>query len=326
MRVSLVLLAIGTLFAGCATQPTPSTHARLNTEYWIDLAHGDQASENDVLADLAAANVVYVGEIHALERHHAVQLQLLQELFFRRVPLVLCMEQLEARDQPSVDRYARGELTFEELAATIGWEKKWRNYPAYRGLCEFARQHRIPIRGLNAPADLIRSVSRGGGLAKLPADQRAQLPAEIVLADAPYEALVNREMGVHMAAEPARLRPMFEAQVARDETMAENIVRARHLDANAPRSAFVLLGGGHIRYGLGTPERVRRREPKIVDRLVLISESGAASLTASEKAVAKEIDVTHEQHRTLGRAPADYLRLLPVAPLPPGHPPLGGTH
>jgi uncharacterized iron-regulated protein len=270
--------------------------------------------------------VVYVGEIHALERHHAIQLQLLQELFFRRVPLVLCLEQLEARDQPAIDRYTRRELTFEALATEIGWEKKWRNYPAYRGLCEFARQHHIPIRGLNAPADLIRAVSRGGGLAQLPAAQRAQLPTDVVLTDAPYEALINREMGVHVAAEPARLRPMFEAQVARDETMAENIVRARHLGPSVPRTAVVILGAGHIRYGLGTPERVRRREPQVTDRLVLISESGAASLTPSEKSVAREVDVTHAQHRAIGRAPADYLRLLPVAPLPPGHPPLEAAH
>jgi uncharacterized iron-regulated protein len=323
MRAGLLIL-LTALVAGCTTPPSP--HARLREEYWIDLAHGDQVTEREVLADLAAADVVYVGEIHALDRHHAIQLQLLQELFFRRVPLVLCLEQMEARDQGSIDRYARSELAFDALAAEVGWDKKWRNYPAYRGLCEFARQHRIPIRGLNAPADLIRAVSRGGGLSRLPAEQRSQLPYEIVLADAPYETLINREMEVHMAAEPARLRPMFEAQVARDETMAENILRARHLDAKVPRTAFVVLGAGHIRYGLGTPERVRRREPAIVDRLVLMSESGAAMLTAGEQSVARAIDITHEQRRAVGRAPADYLRLLPVAGLPPGHPPVGTAH
>ena len=38
-----------------------------------------------------------------------------------------------------------------------------------------------------------------------------------------------------------------------------------------------------MRFGLGTAARVRRREPGIVDRLVLVSESGQLHLSAAEK-------------------------------------------
>ena len=308
------------LLSACTSMPRrmPST-----TEFWLDLVRGEEVDHLQVLADLAGAGVIYVGEAHSIQRHHTVQLQLLQGLFASGLPLVLCLEQLEASDQPVVDRFNRREIDFATLAQEIGWSKKWSNYPDYQPLCEFARQHRIPVRGLNAPADVIRAVSRGGGLAKLPPGQRAQLPLEIVVDDPVYERLMQLELAVHMAADPAKLRPMFEAQVARDETMAANIVAARRASGEPTRAAFVVLGAGHMRFGLGTTTRVRRRDPGIVERLVLITESGQLELTAADKAASRDITLSHADLRAIGRPPGDYLRVLPqAATLPPGHPPI----
>jgi uncharacterized iron-regulated protein len=322
MKFSAALLCLPlVLLTACTT-----VHHRPPTkEIWIDLVHADETADADVLDDLVGAGVIYVGEAHTIARHHDVQLWLLQQLFARKVPLVLCLEQLEARDQPAVDRYNRRELDFAGLAQEIGWAKKWNNYPDYRALCEFARHHGIPLRALNAPPEVIRAVSRGGGLAKLPAEQRSQLPAEIVTDDPVYERLTRLELSVHMAADDAKLRPMFEAQVARDETMAENIVTARHSRGEPPRTAFVLLGAGHMRFGLGTAARVKRREPAIVERLVLISESGQLRLTREDQAASREISISHGDVRAIARPPADYLRVLPLSAtpaLPPGHPPI----
>ncbi len=319
LRSAIIPAALLALLPACnsvSKRPPPA-------EFWLDLVSGEEASAPEVIADLAGAGVVFVGEAHSIERHHVVQLQLLQDLFARGIPLVLCMEQLEARDQAAVDRYHRREIDFDALVTEIGWAKKWKNYADYRALCEFARQHRIPIRALNAPAEVIRAVSRGGGLARLPADQRGLLPAEVVTDDPVYERLMQLQLAVHMAVDPAKLRPMFEAQTARDETMAANIVAARRTDGAAPRTALVLLGAGHMRFGLGTAARVRRRDPGIIERLVLITESGQLRMTAGEKAASREITISHADLRAIERPPGDYLRVLPraAAPaLPPGHP------
>jgi uncharacterized iron-regulated protein len=327
------LCAALVLLAGCTTPPTKPTPAHGQVpaapqEFWLDLVAGDEVSDEDVLGELATAGAVFVGEAHTIQRHHDVQLWLLQELFSRGVPLVLCLEQIEARDQAAVDRYCRGELDFAGLVAEIGWAKKWGNYADYRALCEFARAHRVPIRALNAPADLIRAVSRGGGVEKLAPEQRAQLPADLVLDDPVYERLTTLELAVHAAMDPARLRPVFEAQVARDETMAANVVAARRIDAasDKPRTAFVVVGAGHMRFGLGTADRVRRRDPGIVERLVILTESGQLQLTAAEKSQRREVTISHADLRAIGRPPADYVRVLPRAAaneLPPGHPPIG---
>lgn len=300
--LSLLLLAIA------------PAHGAAPAELWLDLVEGEEVSEQRVVDDLATAGVVYVGEAHTIARHHARQLHLLQQLAARGVPLVLCLEQLEARTQPVLDRYNRGEIDYDTLVRESDWAKKWKNYLDYRPLCEFAHANKIPLRALNAPAEIIRAVSRGGGLAKLPAEQRSTLPTEIDTDDPAYERLMNLQLAVHMAMAPDKLRPVFEAQVARDETMAENIVAGRRDGAaEKPRTAFVIIGGGHVRYGQGTAARVRRRDPGIVERIVLMTESGQLELTAADKAASREVSITHADLREIGRAPGDYLIVLPLA-------------
>lgn len=314
-RVCFTILVL-MLSAGCSTTPLPNVaHITQPAEFWIDLIQAEEVSEADVFTDIATAGAVYIGEAHTIARHHAIQLEILQQLFLRKLPLVLCFEQLEARDQPAIDRYNRRDIDFETLAREIDWSKKWANYLDYRALCEFARLQRIPIRALNAPSATIRTISRGGGLTLLVPELRSQLPAEIFTADPDYERLTNLQLAQHMALDPAKLRPVFEAQAARDETMAVNIVIARRVQAppDEPRTAVVILGAGHMRYGLGTAERVRRRDPGIVERLILISESGQGQLTPEQKAQSRDITIAHGDLRPVGRPPADYVRVLPIA-------------
>lgn len=315
-------LALAVLLLPACTTVRLSTSQARAPECWIDLVRGEESAHADVIADLAKVDVVYVGEAHTIRRHHELQLRLLRELFALGRPLTLCLEPLEARDQGAVDRYARGEIAFAALAAEIEWEKKWRNYRDYEALCEFARTQRLPIRALNAPAAVIRAVSRGGGLAKLPADLRAQLPAEVHLDDPTYERLMQLELAVHMAVDPAKLRPMFEAQASRDEAMAAHIVAALRPPVGGPRAAFVVTGAGHVRHGLGTAERVRRRLPGVTERIVLITESGELTLSAADQAASRAVTISHADVRTVGRPPGDYLRVLPKIGLPPGHPPV----
>jgi len=326
----LVIIALLVTLPGCTNVPAPIHLPQPIAEFWLDLISGDEVPHSEVVSDLATAGVIYVGETHTIRRHHALQLSLFQELFTRGVPLVLCMEQLEARDQPAIDRYIKREIDFDTLAQEMDWGKKWGNYIDYRALVEFARQHRIPIRGLNAPADLIRAVNRSGGLANLPANQRTELPDTIVTDDPDYERLMNLQLAIHMAVDPAKLRPLFEAQVARDEAMAANIIAARRETGTdgSPRTAFVVLGAGHVRYGLGTAARVRLREPGITERLILATESGQLTLSAAEQAGSRDITIAHADLRALGRPPGDYLRVLPLSAtpsLPAGHPPIDGA-
>lgn len=323
MRPTLAIVLLALVCAGCTTMRQPG--APPARAVWIDLVRGEAVSTKAVLDDLARAGVVFIGETHGVAYHHRVQLEVLQALFARGVPLLLCLEQLEAGDQPAIDRYNRREIDFATLAREIDWPRKWTNYLDYRALCEFARQHGIPIVGLNAPAQIIRDVFRNGGIEKLTQEQRAQLPADLAISSPEYERLIQTQLGAHSSARPENLRAMYEAQVARDEAMAATIVAARA--ATEPRrTALVIAGAGHVRYGFGTVDGVRRRDPGVVDRAILIDADGMSAANVTH-AARNDPSPAHEDLRTFGHPPADYLNLAPVSTaqanaLPPGHPPL----
>jgi uncharacterized iron-regulated protein len=127
--------------------------------------------------------------------------------------------------------------------------------------------------------------------------------------DPVYERLLKKILAVHMAMDPAKLQPIYEAQVARDEMMASRI--ASHLDAKGQpeKIALVICGRGHCQFGLGIPDRVARRIQNISQRIVLFSDSGELQLTEKERAQAREIEVSHEFLHTLGRAAGDYVQI-----------------
>jgi uncharacterized iron-regulated protein len=280
---------------------------------WIDVYQGEPAQYESVLDDLAGVQVVYLGECHALERHHEIQLDILRDLGARGLPLVLGLEQLEHFQQPHLDRYNEGKIDYRELAEATAWSERWHDYQQYRTILETARELSIPIVALNARAETIRQVARGGGVDRLDAQTRKELPKTLQLEDPVYEKLLNLELMVHMSATPERLRPIREAQICRDEMMASVLSSFLQSDEGRDRTAIVLCGAGHVSYGLGMVSRVRRRLPEIKDRVIVLSQSGDLELSPEEAAMARDIEITHEQLRAVNRPVADYLYVRSLA-------------
>ena len=117
---------------------------------------------------------------------------------------------------------------------------------------------------------------------------------------------------------------MIEAQIARDEAMAQTLAVFAKSKSGKNRKLLVLCGAGHVSHGQGLPTRVRRRLPGIRDRIVLLSESGEVRLSPEEMAQAREIEITHEQWREIKQPVADYLCVKPLATEPGPPPPDSG--
>jgi uncharacterized iron-regulated protein len=280
---------------------------------WIDMVRGEPVPYAEMLDDLAEVRVVYLGERHTLERHHEIQAGIVKDLAQRGVPLIVGIEQMESVHQPVLERFNRGEIDFDQLAKDTGWPERWRSYAQYRPILEEARRAKAPVIALNARAEAIRQVFRSGGIEKLPTEVRAELPANIVLDDSTYEALLRMQMMVHASATEAVLRPMIEAQIARDEAMAAAIADYLESPAGEGRTALVICGAGHAAYGLGTPARVVRRLAGVRQRIVLLSESGDVELSPQEKAMSRDIVISHQQLRQIDRPIADYLHAKELA-------------
>lgn len=241
-------------------------------EHWLSLYSGEEMSIGAVVSDLAKTDVIYVGEIHSDVRHHEIQASLLAALCDQKVPLVLGLEQIEARHQASVDRFNRRELDFDGLAKAIDWVKQWKNFEQYRELCQTAQKHNVPLRALNAPAEIIRAIGKGG-LSSLGEAERRQVADEIITDDPVYQDTVQRMLNGHGSMTPEKLQTFFEAQVTRDETMAANISQAMTDETGARRVVFVVCGRGHVSYGLGTASRTLRRAPNARQKIVHITDS-----------------------------------------------------
>ena len=278
-------------------------------EFWVDLLMAEPLEdENDMWNDLRASDVIYLGETHRLDRHHSMQVQVLLKLLEGERPVILGLEQIEARDQKNVDRFNSGEIDFDQLAEAIEWKKQWRNYADYKELVESARDGGARIVGLNAPREIVRRVSREG-VAALEPENRALLAEKLHTDDPVYEKLMNHALKVHAAFDPDFLRNVFHAQVARDDHMAQSIVNAisDHEEGDAKPIGVVVAGSGHIQFGLGTPDRVRFRLPQVRDRIVLMSESGDLELTPEEKAMRRAVEIHHEDIHFIRRPAGDYL-------------------
>ena len=299
----------------CGEEPRERVDAK-RTSLWVDVYQGEPVPYEEVLEDLTTVRAIYLGERHTLQQHHEMQAKILNDLAQKGLPLALGLEQMESSQQSHLDRYNRGEIDFEQLMEATAWSKRWSNYQQYRPILEAARKWKAPIVALNAKSETIRQIVRSGGIEHLAPEVRKELPAKMQVQDPPYEKSLSLQMMVHASATPQILRPMIEAQIARDEAMAEALATFLESEQGRGRKVLVLCGAGHVAYGLGLPTRVRRRLPDIKDRIVLFSESGEVRLSPEEKAQSRAIEITHEQLRELRQPIADYLWVKPLEEKP----------
>lgn len=273
---------------------------------WIDVYAGEPVSFDDIIEDLASVDVIYLGERHDLDHHHAMQQRVIEALANRGIPLVVGLEMLTFDQQPHVDRYNAGEIDFDELAKLTDWSKQWSNYEAYRGPIEAAHNAGGLIAALNAKPATVREVAQKG-IDGLDAEMRAELPADIQLDDPMYERDLSRVMMVHKGVTEEMLSKFFQAQVTRDETMADRLCAFLKSEQGEGRTAVVLCGAGHVSQGMGTPSRVRSRLPDAKDRILIMADCGDVEISEAMMKHARAIEITHEQLRDLDKPIADYL-------------------
>lgn len=239
------------------------------------------ATLDSVVTKLAAKRVVFLGETHDRYDHHLNQLELIRRLLEADSNLAIGVEYFPQQFQPQVDDYIAGRTNEGQFLRAVNYYRTWGyDYRLYEPIFRFAREHRIPVRALNAPASLTSAVAKVG-IAGLSEEQRGELPREIGPADEGYKARLRAAFEEHRAAKPDEFDHFVEAQLVWDESMAASA--AAYLSANPGRMA-ILAGSGHVVFGSGIPSRLERRthagyaivlgsgveiEPQIADYVVL---------------------------------------------------------
>ncbi len=274
---------------------------------WIDVLKGEPVSFKEIVKDLEGVKVVYIGETHTIRRHHEIQESLIKALCGAGKKILLGLEQMESINQVHLDRY-NNKIDFETLAANTDWEKRWSNYRDYRNVLETVKSCGGRVIALNAQLETIRAVARDG--LSLHIEKKTLLPHIALYPDALYEAYLQKIMNVHgFMHHPKMLKNMVDAQIVRDEAMAQNLNYHMKKEEHREYLSVVLAGSGHVSFGMGIPDRLRKRFPGIRDRIVLVSESGDLHLDARNRPIAREIELSHEDLKAIGRPLADYIHI-----------------
>jgi uncharacterized iron-regulated protein len=224
-------------------------------------------SLDEVIPELGTKRVVFIGESHERFEHHLVQLAIILRLYERNANLAIGMEFFQEPFQRYLDGYVAGRLDDDALLEATEYFSRWGfDFRLYQPILRFAQENRIPVVALNVSKELVERVSnRGmGGLAP---EERAQLPARIVPADALYRERLRSIFELHPASELKNFERFVEVQLLWDESMAETA--AKYLLSHPERSLVVLAGNGHLAFRSGIPGRVQRRAP--VDSAVVLN-------------------------------------------------------
>ncbi|HZC68528.1 MAG TPA: ChaN family lipoprotein [Nitrospirales bacterium] len=262
----LALFALaGSLFAGLA-EPLPAEESAQPFQEWqiLEVQASRPISFKDLLADLATADVIYIGEEHSHRSHIEAALRILQALVDRNRKPALGLEMFGWDGQAGLDHYlAEPDMATDQFLQKAHWKENWGGaYNDYAPLIDFARSHHLPVLALNPPKSLVRLVAKEGFLRALkdPEMLRWQMRDEVLSDEPAYrEVMVSQLRACHSGLSEEAYQRMYEAAMFRDEGMAK-IISERLIHRAADVGPVVsYTGAGHIQYRLPVPNRVLRR-------------------------------------------------------------------
>jgi len=259
--------------------------------YRLFAGTGQPADFDQMMTELAAADVVLFGEQHNDALAHWLELQVAKDLQRMKKPgqLVLGLEMFERDVQPLVAQYAAGTLPDTALERQA---RPWPNYATdYRPLLQFARDRKITVVGTNAPRPFAQAVARGSlkALDKLPAADRALLAPLPLKVD--YELPGYKNMAAMFGGDSKAhggAQNIIQAQALKDATMAHFIQASRH----EGQTLLHLNGSYHSDHHDGIVAYLRQYAPKLrVKTLSVVSQEQLQQLDKEQLALADYVVV-----------------------------------
>ncbi|HSD29114.1 MAG TPA: ChaN family lipoprotein [Vicinamibacteria bacterium] len=227
-----------------------------------DAARGDTLTPPELAARLGGVRLLFVGESHTDVEFHKAQLRVLRELHARGRQVFVGLEMYPVPEQQWLDRWHSDEaLTEEGFLAESHWYRNWGyHWNYYRDIFLFARANGIRMFGVNLPRPAVQTI-RMKGFDALPPDQRALLPERGDLESAEHQRLFKAFFGsedaLHANMPEPMFQAMFRAQCAWDAAMGWNALQALKKHGGETAIMVVLIGAGHVAYGLGAERQVK---------------------------------------------------------------------
>jgi uncharacterized iron-regulated protein len=212
---------------------------------------------NDVIENVAGRKVIYVGEIHDVFAHHAVQLDIIMGIYRKNSNISIGMEMFQRPFQDTLDDFIEGRMEEKEFLKKSEYFTRWGfDYNLYKPILDFARTRKIPVVALNIKREIIKGVSKGG-LDLLDDEEKKDVPPEMDFSDLDYRERLKETFRLHKNLKDRNFDFFYQSQILWDESMSWSI--DRFLEENPGYKMIVLAGQGHLKYGSGIPKRTYRR-------------------------------------------------------------------
>lgn len=207
---------------------------------------------SSMVEELKGNRLIFIGEEHNRLKDHWLQLKVIKALLDVGIPLAIGLEMFTADSQKDLDNWIAGKMDEDEFAGryNLNWSEPW---PMYRHIFLYARQHAIPLVGLNVARGITRKVASEGFAALTPKEKKQLHEAITCDVDAAYMSLVRRAFAAHKQGDAMFVR-FCEAQMLWNKAMAWRL--QEFMGGNPARTVVVLTGKAHAMKP-GIPREIR---------------------------------------------------------------------
>lgn len=207
----------------------------------LRLKDGKVVGTDVMLSDLKGADLIFIGENHDDISHHQAQHDIIAALHESGRDLAIGLEMFRSNAQPELDRWTAGKFAQDSFVRLYyaHWRLPW---SLYSDIFLYAREHEIPLIGLNIPEAISGKISRQGFSSLSPAERKQLPPGISCSVDPQYMDFIRRAYSAHGANEKSFVH-FCEAQMVWDKTMAWRL--AEYKKRHAARTIVVLAGTGH---------------------------------------------------------------------------------
>jgi hypothetical protein len=141
----------------------PSPQRKYIHEFSQEFAEFESVCPSEEISQAVAdANLVWVGDYHALPTSQSYVVDLLQQLARLKGNVTLAVEPIFATGQNILNRWMAGEISEQEFLDRVRYEEEWGcDWTSYRRIFETARDLGIPVYGVDCqPRNDMRSIGR----------------------------------------------------------------------------------------------------------------------------------------------------------------------
>ncbi len=248
MKKTSSWLVAGILMAVTALSSAGGVEYRL-----FDIEKQQPVSLIKAVSALKQKRIVLVGEQHNSRTHHEKQLAVIRALHEAGAKVAVGMEMFRSDSQRSLDLWIAGKISEGEFVQAYydNWNYDWN---LYAPILRYARDQRIPVKGLNVSREITTQVARQG-FQSLTEEQRGKLKDVACRVDRTYMEFIKRAYGAH-AHGNLNFTYFCEAQLVWDNIMG---IHALDFIRENPTYAMVIVtGNGHAWKG-GIPAQIAAR-------------------------------------------------------------------